>query len=78
VVINLQDNDYYNLVQKDGWYVDSIFTDKESGAIDEFIEKEGKWFNHIRGNDVVHFTSFDLNGDPFTGVDTDTSGNFSL
>jgi hypothetical protein len=78
VVINLQDNDYYNLVQKDGWYVDSIFTDKESGAIDEFIEKEGKWFNHIRGNDVVHFTSFDPNGDPFTGVDTDTSGNFSL
>jgi len=48
----LTDGEYYNLTPKDGWYVDSIFTDKESGTIDEFIEKEGKWFNYIKGIDV--------------------------
>jgi len=36
---------------KDGWYVDYIQTDKQEGTIKEFIEKEGKWFNYIRGNE---------------------------
>ena len=43
------DNAYYNLENKQGWYVSSIETNKEIGAVDEFIEKEGKWFNHIKG-----------------------------
>ena len=47
---NLQDNDYYNLSDKKGWFVESITTDKQLGAIDEFIEKEGKWFNYIQGD----------------------------
>jgi hypothetical protein len=85
VTRNLMDNEYYNLAlapsgsgyAKDGWYIDSIFTDKEFGTIDEFIEKEGKWFNHVRGGDIVH-TLDSINGDPFTGVGLDASGNFSL
>jgi hypothetical protein len=44
----------YNLTPKDGWYVESIFTDQESGHIDEFIEKEGKWFNYIKGENILH------------------------
>jgi len=51
---NHQDNQYYNLTTKTGWYVDSIFTDKETGKVNEFIEKEGKWFNYIKGNPVLH------------------------
>ena len=43
------DNRYDNLVEKKGWYVKSIITDKQEGAVSEFIEKEGKWFNYIRG-----------------------------
>ena len=43
------DNQYYNLQYKKGWYVDSIITDKQEGSLNEFIEKEGKWFNHIKG-----------------------------
>jgi len=39
----------YNLTAKSGWYVDSIVSDKQSGLIPEFIEKEGKWFNYIKG-----------------------------
>ena len=50
----LEDNEYYNLHGKKGWYVDSIFTNKEAGTINEFIEKEGKWFNYIKGKDVQH------------------------
>ena len=40
----------YNISNKTGWYVDNIRTDKQSGNIQEFIEKEGKWFNYINGN----------------------------
>jgi phage-related protein len=47
-------NDYttlseYNLNQEDGWSVEYIKTDKQEGTLDEFIEKEGKWFNYIKG-----------------------------
>ena len=44
------DNLLYNLGAKTGWYIDSIVTDKQSGYIPEFIEKEGKWFNYIKGD----------------------------
>ena len=39
----------YNLEDKEGWYVEHITTDKQDGSIKEFIEKEGKWFNYIKG-----------------------------
>jgi len=42
-------NEYYNLENKLGWYVNSFETDKHSGAVPEFIEKEGKWYNKING-----------------------------
>ena len=48
------DNEYYNLTAKQGWYVDSVFTNKESGRIEEFIEKEGKWFFYLKGEDIDH------------------------
>ena len=40
---------YDNLISKDGWYVYDIHTDKQEGTLHEFIEKEGKWFNYIKG-----------------------------
>ena len=45
----LNNPDYYNLSDKNGWYVESVITDQEEGSLSEFIEKEGKWFNYIRG-----------------------------
>ena len=45
----IQDNQYYNNEQKDGWFVESLTTDQDEGSINEFIEKEGKWFNYIKG-----------------------------
>ena len=50
----ITDGEYHNLSTKKGWWVDSIFTNKESGTIPEFIEKEGKWFNYIRGKAIQH------------------------
>ena len=47
------DSQYYNLNPKNGWYVESIKTDQQEGSIIEFIEKEGKWFNYIRGKAVT-------------------------
>ena len=47
----LTDGQYYNLQEKKGWFVESIFTNKQEGAINEFIEKEGKWFNYIKGTE---------------------------
>ena len=43
------DNEYYNINGKQGWYTDFIITDMQEGSIKEFIQKEGKWFNHIKG-----------------------------
>ena len=36
-----------------GWYAESITTDISSGSILEFIEKENKWFNYIKGNNSI-------------------------
>ena len=39
----------YNQYDKPGWSVEYIKTDKQEGSLNEFIEKEGKWFNYIKG-----------------------------
>ena len=43
------DLDYYNLTDKPGWSVSYINTDMQDGTIKEFVKKENKWFNHIKG-----------------------------
>ena len=30
--------------------MDYVITDKQEGTLKEFVEKEGKWFNYIRGD----------------------------
>ena len=47
---SLSNAEIYNLAAKNGWYVESIITDKQEGSVKEFIEKEGKWFNYIKGD----------------------------
>ena len=53
---NLNDSQYYNLTDQTGWFVDYVKTNKEEGSLNEFIEKEGKWFNYIKGKEVQHYT----------------------
>ena len=45
----VNDSDLYNQVDKEGWTVTSIMTDLEEGSVNEFLKKEGKWFNYIKG-----------------------------
>ena len=42
--------DPYMINQNDtGWQVEEIMTNLQRGVVDEFIKKEGKWFNYIKG-----------------------------
>ena len=60
VRLNTLDNQYYNLQGKPGWVAADIHTDLEKGSIEEFIEKEGKWFNYIRGRVIQHDLSSNI------------------
>ena len=56
VIQNLNDEKHYNNEARDGWYANSIITDQQTGTVEEFINKEGKWFNHIIGEET-HWTN---------------------
>ena len=60
---HLTDGQYYNLQEEKGWYVLDIHTDKQEGTLNEFIEKEGKWFNYIKGKTLkVDTAAFNFQG----------------
>tara|TARA_Y100000592_G_C5481921_1_gene326160 strand:- start:5444 stop:13675 length:8232 start_codon:yes stop_codon:yes gene_type:complete len=64
--VTYNDNEYYNEIAKNGWHVESIVTDMQEGDVDEFIEKEGKWYNYIKGIDTTFTNS---NGTPTGNAD---------
>ena len=86
----LNDTSYYNLSSKNGWYVQSIMTDQQRGSINEFIEKEGKWFNYIKGENISTNTagvpvindhgqsSFDVSSFAVQGLGSVTNTNMSI
>ena len=41
-----------------GWYCNAVTTDQQTGSVKEFIEKEGKWFNYIKG-DTTNINNLD-------------------
>ena len=45
--------DYYDNHPKLGWKVEKINTDLQDGTMKEFIDKENKWFNWIRGGQDI-------------------------
>ena len=55
----LNDNEYYNSEDVKGWYLETINTDLQEGSINEFIEKEGKWYNYIKGVSTSFTNSFE-------------------
>jgi len=52
-----------NVLGSKGWYVNSIVTDLQEGQIKEFIDKEGKKFNYIKGMDTFYVSSCNTNVD---------------
>jgi len=55
---------YHNLQDKPGWFSTYVKTNKNEGYVSEFVKKEGKWFNFIKGNDFA--TNEDINTEFFT------------
>ena len=79
VTLNVLDDQYHNLMPSTpGWYVDNIFTNKESGTIEEFIEKEGKWFNYLKGKLIDHHANDDIVVDPITGDSLWDQASFAI
>tara|TARA_R110002020_G_scaffold53102_4_gene148914 strand:+ start:404 stop:1807 length:1404 start_codon:yes stop_codon:yes gene_type:complete len=62
------DQEYYNLYEKHGWSVQSIITNDEDGYIDEFLEKEGKWFNNIKREVNLNLQEADTGDFSFQGI----------
>ena len=51
VDISSHDMDF-ELNSKVGWYTTSVTTEQGKGTVPEFIGKEKKWFNYIKGSDL--------------------------
>ena len=51
-LLTSSNDNYKNLVDKDGWYAQKLETDLEKGIIPYFVKRENKWFNYIRGNEI--------------------------
>ena len=57
------DGEFFNLNASNGWEVESITTDLQSGFVPEFMKKEGKWFGYVRGSETdVTAENFNVQG----------------
>ena len=71
-----------------GWTMPSIETNKQSGRVMSFVEKEGMWYNYIKGLDTTwdnaSFTGsldtkeFSVQGIGTVGEVTDNTGSLSM
>ena len=50
------------------WYAEYIESEKQKGFVDEFIKKEGKWFNFIKGEDVAETLNIKTEEFSFQGL----------
>jgi len=69
--------DVFNSIPIEGWYVSNIETDQDKGNLLEFIKKENKYYNYIKGlnleiHDKTDFGSFDIQG---LGIVSEIDGN---
>ena len=79
VQANAADNNYYNISSEIGWYTDYISTDLEQGYVNEFIKKEGKWFNYIKGEESLVLTNkFNFQGIGLAAPDGVSAQMFNL
>jgi hypothetical protein len=42
-----------NYTGSKSWYAEYIESEKQNGFVNEFVKKEGKWFNFIKGEEIV-------------------------
>ena len=51
--VNAYNHSFKDLQSKDGWYVESFVTDLQEASVPEFISKENKWFEYIKGDETT-------------------------
>jgi len=51
--VSAYNNSFKDLQSKDGWYVESFVTDLQQASVPEFISKENKWFEYIKGDETT-------------------------
>ena len=73
IIENTTDGEYYNNTSVDGWWAESIETDLEKGFIPEFRDKEGKWFNFIKGNEENTLANLNVKQFSVQGIGTPTT-----
>jgi hypothetical protein len=49
IIKNENDNQYYNLNTKKGWYANSVVTDLQEGKVYQFKGKDRKFFGYVQG-----------------------------
>ena len=64
-IAEVQANNYQPLTEipTRGWYNSFMFTNLQDGSIKEFLDKEGKYFNYIKGEATSFTTNSDNNLD---------------
>jgi hypothetical protein len=66
------------LEEKSGWFTRTITTDKQEGVVNEFIEKEGKWFNYIKGTNFDVIDNLKTKEFSFQGIGTPSNVDIDL
>ena len=70
------DADVYNINAKTGWFAETIITPTQSGSINEFLEKDNKWYNYIKG-DAITASNIDTSDFNVQGLGIITSNTAS-
>ena len=70
------DADVYNINAKAGWFAETITTPTQSGSINEFLEKDNKWYNYIKG-DAITASNIDTSDFNVQGIGIITSNTAS-
>ena len=70
------DADVYNINAKTGWFAETITTPTQSGSINEFLEKDNKWYNYIKG-DAITASNIDTSDFNVQGLGIITSNTAS-
>ena len=53
VIRDLTNSEYFDNTEKKGWYSYSITTDLQDGKVQQFMDKENKWFGYIQGTETT-------------------------
>ena len=73
---NLNDGEYYNLSAQSGWYNDSLITNLETGFLNDFIEKEGKYFNYVKDDKENTLANLDVESFNTQGIGRASGATF--